>query len=204
MRFPNSANSLRKAASIATALLIMPVAVACGGPSADTIDPVSEEPAATMPEAEPATADSALGEGDTIVDVASANGSFTTLVAAVQAAGLEETLSGEGPYTVFAPTDEAFAALPEGTLDTLLLPENQDVLTEILTYHVVSGEIPSSDVETGAVTTVEGEDLDVVADAEGVMVNGASVVQPDVMASNGVIHVIDTVLLPPSLDLSSL
>ncbi|MEB3212224.1 MAG: fasciclin domain-containing protein [Leptolyngbyaceae bacterium] len=138
------------------------------------------------------------------MDVAIANGSFETLVAAVQSAGLAETLSSDGPFTVFAPTDEAFAALPEGVLDALLLPENQEILTQILTYHVLSGEVPSSDVATGTVETVAGEDLEIVADESGVTVGSATVVMPDVEASNGVIHVIDTVLLPPSLDLSTL
>ncbi|PZO54855.1 MAG: fasciclin [Phormidesmis priestleyi] len=183
--------------------MILPVAVACGGQSTDVaIDPAADT-TAEMPATEaPATDSAAMGE--TIVDVAAANGSFNTLVAAVQSAGLAETLSSEGPYTVFAPTDDAFAALPAGTLDKLLLPENQEVLAQILSYHVVSGEVPSSDVETGMVETVEGSDLDVVANESGVTVNDAKVVQPDVVASNGVIHVIDSVLLPPSLDLSTL
>ncbi len=199
---PLTKNS-KKFAGLAATLMILPVAVACGGQSTDVaIDPAADT-TAEMPATEaPATDSAAMGE--TIVDVAAANGSFNTLVAAVQSAGLAETLSSEGPYTVFAPTDDAFAALPAGTLDKLLLPENQEVLAQILSYHVVSGEVPSSDVETGMVETVEGSDLDVVANESGVTVNDAKVVQPDVVASNGVIHVIDSVLLPPSLDLSTL
>jgi len=203
MRFTLSSLSFSKLAGVAAALMILPVAVACDSQPEDTaVDTPTEEPADTTAEA-PAE-DEMMTEGETIVDVASANGSFNTLVAAIDAAGLTETLNGEGPYTVFAPTDEAFAALPEGVLDQLLLPENQEVLAQILTYHVVAGEVPSSEVQTGMVPSVEGSDLDIVADGGSVTVNGANVVTPDVMASNGVIHVIDTVLLPPSVDPTAL
>jgi len=138
----------------------------------------------------------------TIADVVAGGESFSTLLAAVDAADLVETLSGEGPYTVFAPTDEAFAALPEGTLDTLLEPENQDQLSSILTYHVVSGEVMAADVMPGSVATVNGESFDVATD-DGVVItdgqgNQAMVTQTDIEASNGVIHVIDAVLLPPA------
>ncbi|MEM1253393.1 MAG: fasciclin domain-containing protein [Cyanobacteria bacterium P01_H01_bin.21] len=192
--------------ALSAALIVLPAMAACQAPTEPQaeVDPV-EDPIAAEPEtAEPETTPDAALTGDTIVDVAIGNGSFGTLVAAVQAAGLVETLSSEGPFTVFAPTDEAFAALPEGTLDTLLLPENQEILTQILTYHVLAGEVPSSAVATGAVETVAGEDVEIVADESGVTVGGATVVIPDVEASNGVIHVVDTVLLPPSLDLSAL
>ena len=133
-----------------------------------------------------------------IVDTAVASDDFETLVAAVQAAGLVETLKGEGPFTVFAPTDEAFAALPEGTVETLLQPENRDQLTAILTYHVVPAAVPSSDLagQTVSVTTVNGARL-TVDGRDGVMVNDATVVTPDIEASNGIIHVVDTVILPP-------
>ncbi|WP_072620152.1 fasciclin domain-containing protein [Spirulina major] len=131
----------------------------------------------------------------TIVDVASGNEAFETLVAAVQAAGLVETLSGEGPFTVFAPTDEAFAELPDGVVDALLKPENRDLLTEILTYHVVPGEVMSSDLETGPVETLNGG-LAVRVDPDKVVVNNGSVIMPDVPASNGVIHAINRVLIP--------
>lgn len=191
----NSTQSFRKFAGIAAALMILPVAVACDTQVAeDAIDPTAE----TIPEADEVVT------GNTIVDVAAANGSFDTLVAAVQAADLVETLSAEGPYTVFAPTDEAFAALPEGVLEKLLLPENKDVLAKILTYHVVAGDVMSSDIVTGVVSTVEGQDVDVVAADGNVTVNGATVVQADVIASNGVIHVIDAVLLPPDVDAAAL
>jgi uncharacterized surface protein with fasciclin (FAS1) repeats len=139
-------------------------------------------------------------EVGTIVDVAVGAGTFDTLVAAVSAAGLAETLSGEGPFTVFAPTDEAFAALPAGLVDALLLPENEAALVAVLTYHVLGAEVPSSDVATGAVGTLQGEEIELVVDDNGVTVNGANVIAIDVEASNGVIHVIDAVLVPPSVD----
>jgi uncharacterized surface protein with fasciclin (FAS1) repeats len=138
----------------------------------------------------------AAAEGD-LVDVAAEAGGFETLIAAVQAAGLEETLRGDGPFTVFAPTDEAFAALPEGTLESLLDEANRDQLVAILTYHVVPGAITSSDLagQSLEVETVNGQTVDIDA-TSGVTVDGATVVQPDITASNGVIHVIDRVILP--------
>jgi len=132
-----------------------------------------------------------------IVDTAVSAGSFNTLVAAVQAADLVDTLKGDGPFTVFAPTDEAFAALPEGTVESLLLPENKDQLVAILTYHVVSGKVMSGDIagKKMDVATVNGQSATVDA-MSGVMIDGANVVQADIEASNGVIHVIDAVILP--------
>ncbi|WP_420361142.1 fasciclin domain-containing protein [Casimicrobium huifangae] len=130
----------------------------------------------------------------TIVDVAAGNGNFNTLVAAVKAAGLAETLSGKGPYTVFAPTDAAFAKLPPGTVDALL--KDVPKLKSILTYHVVSGQVMAKDVKTGAVPTVNGQSINITAGAGGVAVNDAKVTATDVAASNGVIHVVDTVLMP--------
>jgi uncharacterized surface protein with fasciclin (FAS1) repeats len=132
-----------------------------------------------------------------IVDTAVAADDFNTLVAAVQTAGLVDTLKGDGPFTVFAPTDAAFAALPEGTVESLLLPENRETLTAILTLHVVPDAVMSSALagETVSVLTVNGERL-TVDGRDGVMVNGANVVTADIEASNGVIHVIDAVLLP--------
>ncbi len=131
-----------------------------------------------------------------IVDTATEAGSFTTLLAAAEAAGLVETLKGEGPLTVFAPTDEAFAALPEGTVESLLLPENKDQLANILTYHVVSGAVMSTDLTDGMeAEAVNGGTLTIGTEG-GVTVNGANVVTADIAASNGVIHVIDAVLLP--------
>jgi len=139
----------------------------------------------------------------TIVDTAIGAGNFSTLVAAVTAADLVETLSGTGPFTVFAPTDEAFTALPAGVLDALLLPENKAVLAQILTYHVVSGTVLAADVTDGDVATVEGSNI-TLSTASGVTVNGANVVSADVMASNGVIHAIDAVILPPGVDVAKL
>ena len=131
-----------------------------------------------------------------IVDTAVGAGSFGTLVAAVQAAGLVDTLKGDGPFTVFAPTDEAFAALPEGTVESLLKPENQDQLVAVLTYHVVAGKVMSTDLSNGMTApTVQGSDVTIMTDG-GVTVDGAKVVAADVEATNGVIHVIDTVILP--------
>ena len=132
-----------------------------------------------------------------IVEVAAADGRFTTLVAAVEAAGLVETLQGKGPFTVFAPTDEAFAALPEGTVEDLLKPENRDTLIAVLTYHVVPGKVMSSDIagQEMEVATVQGSTVEIDA-MDGVMVDGAHVIVPDVDASNGVIHVIDAVIMP--------
>ncbi|MGI3170097.1 fasciclin domain-containing protein [Pseudooceanicola sp. C21-150M6] len=145
----------------------------------------------------PVLAESHMAKKD-IVETATEAGDFATLLAAAEAAGLVDTLKGDGPYTVFAPTDEAFAALPEGTVDSLLMPENKDQLTEILTYHVVPGKVMSTDLSDGMMAaTVEGEDI-TVSLGDSVMVNEATVVMPDVEASNGVIHVIDGVLMPKS------
>jgi uncharacterized surface protein with fasciclin (FAS1) repeats len=138
-----------------------------------------------------------------IVAIASETEGFSTLVAALTAASLVETLQGEGPFTVFAPTDDAFAALPEGLLEKLLLPENVGVLTSILTYHVVSGKVMSTDVMAGDVPSVEGSSI-TLGTTDGVQVNDATVVSADIEASNGVIHVIDKVIVPPTLDLASL
>jgi len=132
-----------------------------------------------------------------IVDTAVVAGNFTTLAAALEAAGLVETLKGAGPFTVFAPTDEAFAKLPAGTVETLLKPENIDQLKAILTYHVVPGAVEASEVVgMSEARTVNGQEIDIMVDGSKVMVDGATVVTADIMASNGVIHVIDSVILP--------
>ena len=132
-----------------------------------------------------------------IVDTAVSAGSFNTLVAAVQAADLVDTLKGEGPFTVFAPTDDAFAKLPAGTVEDLLKPENKDKLKAVLTYHVVSGKYMAKDVATMKMAdTVNGQSVMISMDAGNVMVENAKVVQADIECSNGVIHVIDTVILP--------
>ncbi|MFQ3786748.1 fasciclin domain-containing protein [Halomonas sp. A29] len=132
-----------------------------------------------------------------IVDTAVAAGQFETLATALEAAGLVETLKGEGPFTVFAPTDEAFAALPEGTVESLLEPENLEQLQAVLTYHVVAGKVMAEDaMGLDSATTVQGQDISITTMDGSVMVNDASVIQADIEASNGVIHVIDSVLLP--------
>jgi uncharacterized surface protein with fasciclin (FAS1) repeats len=142
----------------------------------------------------PATAGSAQKD---IVDTAVAAGTFNTLVTALQAVGLVDTLKGKGPFTVFAPTDEAFSKLPVGTVESLLKPENKEKLKAILLYHVVSGDVTAAQVmKLSSAKTVNGQDLKLTVNDGTVMVNDARVVKADVLASNGVIHVIDTVLLP--------
>lgn len=132
-----------------------------------------------------------------IVATAVGAGQFNTLAAALTAAGLVETLQGEGPFTVFAPTDGAFAKLPEGTVESLLKPENRDQLTAILTYHVVAGKVYAADVvKMTSATTVNGADVTIAASDAGVTVDAANVIATDIAASNGVIHVIDSVILP--------
>ena len=135
----------------------------------------------------------------TIVDIAAGDDRFTTLVAAVTAAGLVDTLSGDGPFTVFAPTDDAFRALPAGALEDLL--QNVDQLTSVLTYHVVSGKVASTDLVDGPVPTVNGADVTVDL-TDGVKINDANVIEADIEACNGVLYIIDTVLLPPICKLS--
>ena len=133
-----------------------------------------------------------------IVDTAVAAGQFKTLASALQAAGLVDTLKGDGPFTVFAPTDEAFAKLPKGTVENLLKPENKDQLVSILTYHVVPGKVQAADVvKMDEAKTVNGEMVDIEVKGDTAMVNDAKVTKTDIAASNGVIHVIDTVILPP-------
>lgn len=145
----------------------------------------------------PLTFASVSAKANDIVDTAIAAGQFSTLVAAVQAAGLVDTLKGDGPFTVFAPTDAAFAALPEGTVESLLKPENKDQLVAVLTYHVVAGKIMSADIagKTAQVDSVQGSAISVNA-MNGVKVDNATVVTADIETSNGVIHVIDAVILP--------
>jgi uncharacterized surface protein with fasciclin (FAS1) repeats len=135
-----------------------------------------------------------------IVETALAAGSFNTLAAALEAAGLVETLQGDGPFTVFAPTDEAFAALPDGTVESLLQPENRNALVAVLTYHVVPGRVTAAQVvELDEATTVNGADVRIRTRNGGVRINESNVVSTDLLATNGVIHVIDQVLLPPEL-----
>lgn len=133
-----------------------------------------------------------------IVSIAQDTDNLSTLVAAIEAAGLVDVLKGDGPFTVFAPTNAAFEALPDGTLESLLMPENRDQLVEILTYHVVPGEVMSGDLSDGMMAeTVEGSEVTISVNDNGVQVNGANVEAADIEASNGVVHVIDAVILPP-------
>ena len=167
------------------ALMVVPLVIAaCGSTTEEAASP-TPSPSPTMAQKD-------------IVDTAVEAGSFTTLVTAVQAAGLEETLRGEGPYTVFAPTDEAFAAVPKETLDALLA-DPKGALTDVLTYHVVPGKVMSTDLSDGMqAETVNGQPLDITIEDDGtVMINEATVVTADIETANGVIHVIDTVLVPP-------
>ena len=144
------------------------------------------------------TAAATCTAGKDLVAVAAGADNFKTLVAAVKAAGLVETLQGKGPFTVFAPTDAAFAKLPAGTVESLLKPENKEKLVAILTYHVVPAKVLAADVKTMEAKTVQGQSVKLVVSDEGVTVDGAKVVKTDVMAENGVIHVIDTVIIPKS------
>jgi uncharacterized surface protein with fasciclin (FAS1) repeats len=199
--------AMRRTALVAVAAAAALTLAACSSSSDEaTSEPTvaaSEEAAAEeMAEESGDMADEPAAAG-TIVDVASSTDGFSTVVAAVQAAGLVDTLNGEGPFTVFAPNDAAFAALPAGLVDALLLPENKDALTKILTYHVVPGTVMAADVTDGDVATVEGQNV-TLSTADGVTVNGAKVIQADVVASNGVIHVIDSVIVPPDVDVQAL
>jgi len=170
------------------------VAAAC---SSDDPEPAAGPTATEQPTATPAPVEMS----ETITDIVAGSEDFTTLLAAVQAADLGDTLASEGPFTVFAPTDDAFAGLPEGTLETLLEPQNEDQLAAILTYHVVAAEVMAADVTAGEVETVNGETFEIEVSDMGVVIvdgqgNRANVTQTDITASNGVIHVIDAVLLP--------
>jgi uncharacterized surface protein with fasciclin (FAS1) repeats len=191
MRHPTA---LRLAALGLTSVLLV---AACGGDDDDDAATTEAVEETTTVEEETTTSAETEEAAGTIVEIAAGNPEFTTLVTAVQAAGLAETLSGPGPFTVFAPTNDAFTALPAGTLDTLLA-DPQGALTNVLTYHAVGGEVMSSDLTSGQVPTVNGAPLDVVVSGSSVTVNGVNVVTADIEASNGVIHVIDGVLVPPS------
>lgn len=188
---------------------------ACGEPTAtqtqgetteqiaETSEPVAAETVSDQTiEAQAETAEEEMAavvdsdSTETIVSIASGNSQFSTLVAALEAAELDKILSGEGPFTVFAPTDEAFAALPEGTLEELLKPENRDQLIQILTYHVVPAQVLSANISDGSVETVAGMPLNITVMDGTVMVNEASVIQADILGSNGVIHAVDRVILP--------
>ena len=136
--------------------------------------------------------------GKTIVSVAQGSDQFKTLVAALSAADLVNVLQGDGPFTVFAPNDAAFAKLPTGTVENLLKPENKDQLVAVLKYHVVPGKVMAADVRSGQVATVQGQKVDIEVKSDGVFVDNARVIKTDLLADNGVIHVIDSVILPNS------
>lgn len=164
-------------------------------PSQVPVTPPGEAPVDTKP-----SAPSEQTSEQNLVDIAVSNGSFETLVSALKAAGLVEALQGEGPFTVFAPTDEAFGKLPPDAVKDLLKPENKEVLVKILRYHVVPQEVLSKDLQSGEVKSLDGTPISVKVDpTTGVMVNDAKVTTPDVKGSNGVIHIIDNVILPPDL-----
>lgn len=180
--------------NVGLAATVVLVLAACS--SNDTTETTTEPAPAPMESIAPE-------DPGTIADVASANPDFSTLVAAVDAAGLTSTLAGEGQYTVFAPTNEAFDALPAGTVDSLLEPKNKEQLASILTYHVIPSGVMAADVTSGEIETVNGATLDIQVGSDGTVTltdgqgNTANVVVTDIVASNGVIHVIDAVLLPP-------
>ena len=181
---------------IATAAASVLLLAACGNDDEATSSSSSPATAEATPPADESPASS-----ETITDIVAGNPEFSTLLAAVEAAGLAETLSGDGPFTVFAPTDAAFAELPAETLEALLQPANQDQLAAILTYHVVPAEVMAADVEAGEVPTVNSAPFTVALDGGGVEItdgqgNQANVTETDIDASNGVVHVIDSVLLP--------
>ena len=190
-------NKFMKRLTLLSLLTILALFIAACGAAEPTPVPT----AVPAPTEEPmATEEPMVEASNTIVDIAVADGRFNTLVAAVTAAGLAETLSGEGPFTVFAPTDDAFAALPEGTVDSLL-QDPEGALKDILLYHVVSGKVMAADVVgLSAAPTVQGEEIAISLDGDKVMLNGSTaVIITDIEADNGVIHVIDSVILPPSM-----
>jgi len=186
---------------LAVAAIAALVAACAGESEGTTTTEAAAEATTTTVAPDPTTTaaemtTTAAMEEMSILETAEAAGGFTTLIAAVEAAGLTETLEGEGPFTVFAPTDEAFAALPEGTVEGLL--EDPEALSNILLYHVVPDAVTSDQVVTlESATTAQGSDVAISVEGDSVMINDASVISADIMASNGVIHVIDTVLLPP-------
>jgi len=188
---------MKRFSMFAMLLVVASLVMAACAPAATPEPPTPKPQPTAMPEPT-VTPEPMLKD---IVDTAVADGRFTTLVAAVKAAGLVDTLKGKGPFTVFAPTDDAFAALPAGTVDELLKPENKQKLTDILLYHVVPGKVMAADVvKLTSATTVLGKDVAVKVDMGNVYINESKVILTDIETSNGVIHVIDAVLLPPAED----
>lgn len=193
---------LTRLSRISAAVLALSLTAAACASDDDSSTADNDTTATTEAMADDATTEAMADDAGTIVEVASNAGDFATLVAAVQAAGLVDTLNGAGPFTVFAPNDAAFAAaLTDLDLTAEELLADTDLLTSVLTYHVVEGNVPAADVVTmdgQTVTTVNGADLTITVDGDTVMVNDATVIATDIAASNGVIHVIDSVLLPAS------
>ncbi|WP_315787424.1 fasciclin domain-containing protein [Fischerella sp. JS2] len=189
---------------------------ACGQPSVENTTPSAQTPTensssvaevtptTTAPATQTPTGTTANKNFAELAQAAASQGSFKILTQATKAAGLEEQLTAQGPYTVFAPTDAAFNALPQGTLENLLKPENKQQLVQLLTYHVIPGQVTSSQLTSGDVKTVEGTPvtIDVNSTARTISVNGAKVTQADILASNGVVHVVDKVILPPNFQVN--
>ena len=178
-----------------TSLLMLPIVSSCAPQTAQA--PTAPPP--TSPTSSPTAAPTPQA-GGTIVEVAAANPVLKNMTAAIQAGGLTATLEGQGPFTVFAPTDQAFSTVPAATRQQLLQPQNRKTLTRILSYHVVPGDLSSSQLNPGAVKTLEGQTLTIQTGSQ-VTVNNAKVTQPDIQASNGVIHVIDRIIVPPDVKL---
>ncbi len=202
--------SVKKFAAIAgatSALVALPVLAQNMPTSSEQTQPPSTqtqpqvEPKPMTPSASPRRNSTMTGRS--IVDIAASNKSFKILTAALQATGLDKTLASGGPYTVFAPTDESFAAQPKGTVEVLLKPDNKETLIKILTYHVLAGEQTSQKLKDGQAKTLEGAPVEVKVSPRGVMVNDAKVVKADIRASNGVIHVINKVIMPQQPDQAS-
>ena len=169
---------------------------------ATEIPPVKPtQPATEIPTVKPTptTPITEIKETRNLIVLANTNGSFKTLIKALTAAGLIDTLQGEGPFTIFAPTDAAFAELPQDAVRDLLKPENKEILLKVLTYHVVSGKVLSSDLKSGELKSLQGDPISIKVDTNGVQVNDAKVTKADIQGSNGVIHQIDTLILPPSI-----
>ncbi|MBE9226743.1 fasciclin domain-containing protein [Phormidium sp. LEGE 05292] len=201
MKAVNSQNWIKKLSGVVavagvSAFISLPVLVQAQSTPESSPGSMTSEPAAA-----PASEGTSTAQGQTIVALASTNDNFSTLKAALEAAGLTETLAGQGPFTVFAPTNAAFEALGKEKVQALLKPENKDKLIKVLTYHVVPGQVLSTELKSGKTKTVEGAEVTVMVKDGKVKVNNAQVTQADVKASNGVIHVIDKVLLPPDLKL---
>ncbi len=189
------ANDLKPMRLLLISFLMLPIVAACASETAQT----PTAPATTSPVPPVATSPTPKA-GGTIVEVTAANPVLRNMTTAIQASGLTATLQSQGPFTVFAPTDQAFASVPAATRQRLLQPQNRKTLTQILSYHVVSGDLSSGQLKPGAVKTLEGQTLNVQTGKQ-VTVNDARVSQPDIQASNGLIHVIDRIILPPDVKL---